>query len=202
MLNIVYIQLQGLNRHYIFCNSMIDQKQVYKKRVCLYYRNVSDDILFSFFNISAHSQTLDIVMNKLNGSLGFTLRKEADSQRWQRGHHINALVRPPATTDGRLCCGDRIDAVNGVPIGHMTHEEAVALLRCSDATEPVRLRLYRSIGEVRPEDGADASAQTDDNNAEVEARARHTLRAHTVRRLNALADRSKLFCYEDVVAAC
>lgn len=164
-------------------------------------------MLLTFLCVSAHAQSLDIVMHKLNGSLGFTLRKEADSQRSRRGHHINALVRPPATTDGRLCCGDRIDAVNGAPIGRMTHEEAVALLRCSDATEPVRLRLSRPIGEVRPVDEAAAAARPDDGNAEVVAAvmvagARHTLRAHAVRRLNALADRSKLFCYEDVVAAC
>ena len=48
-------------------------------------------------------------MRKLQGSLGFTLRKEDDSA---LGHYIRALVREPALTDGRIRAGDKIIAVS------------------------------------------------------------------------------------------
>lgn len=40
--------------------------------------------------------------------MGFTLRKEDDSV---LGHYVRALVRKPATTDGRIKPGDKIIAV-------------------------------------------------------------------------------------------
>lgn len=48
-------------------------------------------------------------MRKLQGSLGFTLRKEDDSA---LGHYIRALVREPALTDARIRAGDKIIAVS------------------------------------------------------------------------------------------
>lgn len=53
-------------------------------------------------------QEFDIVMSKVNGSLGFTLRKEDHSA---LGHYVRALVREPALSDGRIQPGDRIVAV-------------------------------------------------------------------------------------------
>lgn len=47
-------------------------------------------------------------MTKVNGSLGFTLRKEDHSA---LGHYVRALVREPALSDGRIQPGDRIVAV-------------------------------------------------------------------------------------------
>lgn len=47
-------------------------------------------------------------MSKVNGSLGFTLRKEDHSA---LGHYVRALVREPALSDGRIQPGDRIVAV-------------------------------------------------------------------------------------------
>lgn len=47
-------------------------------------------------------------MVKQQGSLGFTLRKEDESV---LGHYVRALVREPATTDGRIQPGDKIVAV-------------------------------------------------------------------------------------------
>lgn len=47
-------------------------------------------------------------MTKVNGSLGFTLRKEDESI---LGHYVRALVREPALSDGRIKPGDKIVAV-------------------------------------------------------------------------------------------
>jgi PDZ domain len=54
---------------------------------------------------------------------------------------VRALVREPATTDGRIRAGDKILAVNDIQISDMTHEQAVIFLR--QAPETVKLRLYR-----------------------------------------------------------
>lgn len=80
---------------------------------------------------------------KQQGSLGFTLQKEDESV---YGHFVRALVREPATTDGRIQPGDKIMAVNGVPISDMTHEQAVIFLR--QAPDMVKLRLYRDDGQL------------------------------------------------------
>ncbi|XP_037905951.1 uncharacterized protein LOC119648308 isoform X5 [Hermetia illucens] len=80
----------------------------------------------------------EIIMVKQQGSLGFTLRKEDESV---LGHYVRALVREPATTDGRIKPGDKIVAVNDVPLSAMTHEQAVIFLR--QAADTVKLRLYR-----------------------------------------------------------
>ncbi|CAK1540669.1 unnamed protein product [Leptosia nina] len=80
----------------------------------------------------------DIVMTKVNGSLGFTLRKEDHSA---LGHYVRALVREPALSDGRIQPGDRIVAVNDTSMSNMSHAEAVAFLRACGSE--VRLRLYR-----------------------------------------------------------
>ncbi|KAJ0175755.1 hypothetical protein K1T71_008914 [Dendrolimus kikuchii] len=80
----------------------------------------------------------DIIMTKVNGSLGFTLRKEDHSA---LGHYVRALVREPALSDGRIQPGDRIVAVNDTPMSNMSHAEAVAFLRACGSE--VRLRLYR-----------------------------------------------------------
>lgn len=57
------------------------------------------------------------------------------------GHFVRALVRDPALNDGRIKPGDKIVAVNDVPISEMTHEGAVIFLR--QAADVVKLRLYR-----------------------------------------------------------
>lgn len=48
-------------------------------------------------------------MEKVNGSLGFTLRKEDQSV---LGHYVRALVREPALSDPRIRPGDKIVAVS------------------------------------------------------------------------------------------
>ncbi len=47
-------------------------------------------------------------MTKVNGSLGFTLRKEDESI---LGHYIRSLVKEPAISDGRILPGDKIISV-------------------------------------------------------------------------------------------
>lgn len=54
-------------------------------------------------------QEFEIIVVKQQGSLGFTLRKEDESV---LGHYVRALVREPATTDGRIKPGDKIIAVS------------------------------------------------------------------------------------------
>lgn len=49
-----------------------------------------------------------MTLEKINGSLGFTLRQEDSSV---LGHYVRALVKDPALSDGRICPGDRIIAV-------------------------------------------------------------------------------------------
>lgn len=95
-------------------------------------------IIFFFSRIVASPQEFEITLVKQQGSLGFTLQKEDDSV---LGHYVRALVREPATTDGRIKPGDKILAVNDIPISNMTHEQAVIFLR--QAPDTVRLRLYR-----------------------------------------------------------
>lgn len=48
-------------------------------------------------------------MTKVNGSLGFTLRKEDESI---LGHYVRSLVKEPAISDGRICPGDKIISVS------------------------------------------------------------------------------------------
>lgn len=54
-------------------------------------------------------QEFEVTLTKIQGSLGFTLRKEDDSA---LGHYIRALVREPALSDGRIHEGDKIIAVS------------------------------------------------------------------------------------------
>ncbi|CAH0553789.1 unnamed protein product [Brassicogethes aeneus] len=85
----------------------------------------------------------EVQLTKVQGSLGFTLRKEDDSA---LGHYVRALVREPALTDGRIRAGDKIIAVNDVEISPMSHEQAVQYLR--QCGEVVSLRLYRDCAQT------------------------------------------------------
>ena len=51
----------------------------------------------------------EISMTKVNGSLGFTLRKEDESV---LGHYVRSLVKEPAISDSRIRAGDKIISVS------------------------------------------------------------------------------------------
>ncbi|KAL1115601.1 hypothetical protein AAG570_005891 [Ranatra chinensis] len=89
-------------------------------------------------HLDHHHTEFEIWMEKQNGSLGFTLRKEDQSA---LGHYVRALVREPALSDTRIRPGDKIIAVNDVSMSGMSHEEAVCFLR--QCGTRVKLRLYR-----------------------------------------------------------
>ncbi|CAG0899866.1 unnamed protein product [Darwinula stevensoni] len=80
----------------------------------------------------------EVTLEKVNGSLGFTLRKQDDSR---LGHYVRALVKEPALSNGRILPGDKIISVNGQDISEMSHSDAVAFLR--QCAAEVVLRLYR-----------------------------------------------------------
>lgn len=54
-------------------------------------------------------QEFEITMTKVNGSLGFTLRKDEAEERC---HIVRALVKEPALSDGRIKPGDQIISVS------------------------------------------------------------------------------------------
>lgn len=58
-------------------------------------------------------QEFEIILNKIHGSLGFTLCKEEEGI---VGHYVRALVREPAISDGRIQPGDNIVAVSFIII--------------------------------------------------------------------------------------
>lgn len=88
-------------------------------------------------------------MTKVNGSLGFTLRKEDHSA---LGHYVRALVREPALSDGRIQPGDRIVAVSISAIFQPCDEEddyfSQDFFLCNRIPvngRPYNLKLYRNV---------------------------------------------------------
>uniref|UniRef100_A0A1L8DKL8 Putative glutamate receptor-interacting protein 1 n=1 Tax=Nyssomyia neivai TaxID=330878 RepID=A0A1L8DKL8_9DIPT len=132
----------------------------------------------------------EIILVKQQGSLGFTLRKEDESV---LGHYVRALVREPATTDGRIKPGDKIMAVNDVPLSHMTHEEAVIFLR--QAAETVKLRLYRDVAQTP----VAALSPTNPENKDISdsLKTKVYLRPEAINLLSDLAHRKQTPCSGD-----
>ncbi|XP_006055433.2 tyrosine-protein phosphatase non-receptor type 13 isoform X4 [Bubalus bubalis] len=81
-----------------------------------------------------------ITLNKSEkGSLGFTVTKGNQSI----GCYVHDVIQDPAKSDGRLRPGDRLIKVNDTDVTHMTHTDAVNLLRAAPRT--VRLVLGRVL---------------------------------------------------------
>eukprot|EP00092_Neocalanus_flemingeri_P014579 GFUD01015728.1.p1 GENE.GFUD01015728.1~~GFUD01015728.1.p1 ORF type:complete len:612 (+),score=83.64 GFUD01015728.1:642-2477(+) len=79
-----------------------------------------------------------INLNKVNGSLGFTLRQMDDTV---LKHTIKALVKEPAISDGRIRPGDKLLSANGVDLSNFSHQELISFLRKCPETNS--LTLYR-----------------------------------------------------------
>lgn len=79
-----------------------------------------------------------IQLQKVNGSLGFTLRQTDDTV---LRHTVKALVKEPALSDGRIKPGDKLLSANGVDTSCFTHKELIQHLR--QCPENVALKLYR-----------------------------------------------------------
>ena len=75
----------------------------HKRKHIVYVTTTTEIILLSCL------QEFEISMTKVNGSLGFTLRKEDESI---LGHYVRSLVKEPAISDGRICPGDNIISVS------------------------------------------------------------------------------------------
>ncbi|XP_065213778.1 uncharacterized protein LOC135840945 [Planococcus citri] len=138
---------------------------------------VSSSQMFSNFTPMTYDccvqhREFEIKMKKINGSLGFTLRKDEDGL---RSHIVRALVKKPAICDGRIKPGDQIISVNNREIGEMSHQEAVKFLR--DCGDEVSLRLRRET--LSSSLTSLSSSHFEDNNK--------TLRKEAVDMLNTLA---------------
>lgn len=129
-------------------------------------------------------QEFEIFLTKQGGSLGFTLHKEDESV---LGHYVRALVREPATSDGRIRAGDKIIAVNDIPITTLSHEQAVIFLR--QAADTVKLRLYRDGGQtpICSMSPSDSDYKTYSGASNTLTRKKHALRPEAMNLLSDLA---------------
>ncbi|XP_071749825.1 disks large homolog 1 [Lepeophtheirus salmonis] len=80
-----------------------------------------------------------VTLNKVNGSLGFTLKASEDTTIMR--HSIKALVKEPAISNGLLKPGDKLISANNVDCSKFSHSELVQFLR--HCPERVVLKLYR-----------------------------------------------------------
>ena len=83
--------------------STLGVRDQHKRKHIVYVTTTTEIILLSCL------QEFEISMTKVNGSLGFTLRKEDESI---LGHYVRSLVKEPAISDGRICPGDKIISVS------------------------------------------------------------------------------------------
>lgn len=89
------------------------------------------------------SKEFEIVIEKQDGSLGFTIVKKEECDDTFPGLFIKDLIREPAISDGRIHPGDKILQVNDTDMSNFSHTEAINFLR--SASKKVKLKLYRDI---------------------------------------------------------
>jgi len=87
-----------------------------------------------------------VSLNKINGSLGFSLRSDPEDTTALR-HSIKALVKEPAISDGRIRPGDKLISANGYECGAMSHAELISFLR--SLPEVVEIKLYRDASRAQ-----------------------------------------------------
>lgn len=175
----LYIFEYSIGANISLCRFTTDTHEVKK------FQN-DDDKNFHFHSLLC-TQEFEITLVKQQGSLGFTLQKEDEAI---DGHYVRALVREPATSDGRIQSGDKILAVNGVSVVDMTHEQAVIFLR--QQPDAVRLRLFRDDGQL----SVSATSPSDSDyrsyagtNTSTMKRAKANLRPEAINLLSDLASR-------------
>ena len=88
-----------------------------------------------------------VCLNKINGSLGFSLRSDPDDTTALR-HSVKALVKEPAISDGRIRPGDKLISANGQDCGAMSHSELISFLR-SLPESAVSLKFYRDASRAQ-----------------------------------------------------
>lgn len=88
-----------------------------------------------------------IVVDKINGSLGFSLKSDPEDTTALR-HSVRALVREPALSDGRIRPGDNLISANDEDCSVLSHAELISFLRHLPE-KGVRLKLYRDASRAQ-----------------------------------------------------
>eukprot|EP00096_Caligus_rogercresseyi_P010382 TRINITY_DN3765_c0_g1_i1.p1 TRINITY_DN3765_c0_g1~~TRINITY_DN3765_c0_g1_i1.p1 ORF type:complete len:431 (+),score=133.11 TRINITY_DN3765_c0_g1_i1:450-1742(+) len=101
--------------------------------------NAQEDDESNNNNIAATLGEFTVVLQKVKGSLGFTLKASEDTTVMR--HSIKALVKEPALSNKALKPGDKLISANNVDLSKFSHSELVQFLR--HCPERVVLRLYR-----------------------------------------------------------
>ncbi|XP_067136231.1 tyrosine-protein phosphatase non-receptor type 13-like [Centruroides vittatus] len=95
-------------------------------------------------SINNHSaKEFEIVIEKHEGSLGFTVLKREQCESTYPGLFVKDLIREPAKSDGRIQPGDQILQVNDTDMSELSHAEAISFLR--SAPNEVKLKLSRHV---------------------------------------------------------
>lgn len=87
-----------------------------------------------------------VVLKKINGSLGFSLRSDPEDTTALR-HSVKALVKEPAISDGRIRPGDKLISANGQECCAMSHSDLIVFLR--SLPESVTLKFYRDASRAQ-----------------------------------------------------
>ena len=88
-----------------------------------------------------------VTLNKINGSLGFSLRSDPDDTTALR-HSVKALVKEPAISDGRIRPGDKLISANDKDCGAMSHSDLIIFLRSLPESNVV-LKFYRDASRAQ-----------------------------------------------------
>ena len=88
-----------------------------------------------------------VTLNKINGSLGFSLRSDPDDTTALR-HSVKALVKEPAISDGRIRPGDKLISANDKDCGAMSHSDLIIFLRSLPESN-VLLKFYRDASRAQ-----------------------------------------------------
>ena len=111
-------------------------------QICDTEEDMEVDILRKNSNYGEFTVTL----NKINGSLGFSLRSDPDDTTALR-HSVKALVKEPAISDGRIRPGDKLISANSKDCGAMSHKDLIIFLR--SLPESCTLKFYRDASRAQ-----------------------------------------------------